>query len=148
MTVIAWDGQTLAADKRGTSSGLRFKVTKIFRTSIGLIGVDGNYDVCMELLDWIRNGQVVSNYPKSQENDSRYSYLILIKPDKQIYRYERGPIPFKVEEPYFAVGSGRDFALAAMYIGKTAKEAVEIASHFQTDCGDGVDELEFEEEHV
>lgn len=40
------------------------------------------------------------------------------------------------------MGSGRDFAIAAMHCGKTAREAVEIASLYENGCGNGVDVLE------
>jgi ATP-dependent protease HslVU (ClpYQ) peptidase subunit len=46
------------------------------------------------------------------------------------------------EDKKTATGSGRDYALAAMHCGKTAREAVEIACLFETGCGNGVDELE------
>jgi ATP-dependent protease HslVU (ClpYQ) peptidase subunit len=49
-------------------------------------------------------------------------------------------------ESFHALGSGRDFALAAMYLGKNAREAVEIAMEFDLETGKGVDCLEVEVE--
>jgi hypothetical protein len=48
------------------------------------------------------------------------------------------------EDAHHAIGSGRDFAAAAMYLGKTAREAVEVAMALTGFCGHGVDTLEFE----
>lgn len=144
MTVIAWDGRTLAADKRGVAAGYGFTVTKLFRTELGLVGVDGYFDSCLELVEWIRSGANPSEHPDSQKDEKRYSYAVLITPDKKILRYECGPLPIKVEEKFYACGSGRDYALAAMYMGATAEKAVAVASHFDTECGNGIDTLEFE----
>ena len=47
----------------------------------------------------------------------------------------------KVEDQFAAWGSGRDFALTAMHLGKSAREAVEIACLFENGCGNGVDVL-------
>lgn len=40
MTIIAWDGKTLAADKRGTVAGMAYTVTKIHRLPDGLVAFD------------------------------------------------------------------------------------------------------------
>ena len=141
MTVIAWDGKSLCADKRATSSGLVFTVTKIFRTDLGLVGVDGTYDVGLRLLKWLESGADPKEYPDCQKDNDRYTYMLLITPKGEIMRYEREPVPYRVEEPFHASGGGRDFALCAMHLGKTSREAVEIACRFDNGCGNGVDEL-------
>lgn len=141
MTVIAWDGKSICADKRGVSAGLSFPITKIFRTNQGIIGVDGTYDVAIHLLEWFKNGAKPEEYPEVQKNDDRYSHLLLIRNDKKILRYDRQPYPYEVEMPYFATGGGRDYAMASMYCGKTSREAIEIACHFDNGCGNGIDEM-------
>jgi hypothetical protein len=44
MTVIVWDGKTLAADKQATQADLKRKVTKIHRLRGHLVGVSGDWD--------------------------------------------------------------------------------------------------------
>jgi ATP-dependent protease HslVU (ClpYQ) peptidase subunit len=44
-----------------------------------------------------------------------------------------------VEDPFMAWGSGRDFALGAMAMGATAREAVAVACRFNVYCGNGID---------
>jgi ATP-dependent protease HslVU (ClpYQ) peptidase subunit len=71
--------------------------------------------------------------------------VCLIVWDAQGLRYyEDGPIPETVEHGFWAFGSGRDFAIAAMACGKSAREAVEIACQFDTGCGLGVDVMQIE----
>ena len=41
MTVIAWDGVTLAADKQGNQADYGIRVTKIYRVDDDLIGFAG-----------------------------------------------------------------------------------------------------------
>lgn len=46
-----------------------------------------------------------------------------------------------MDMPFWAAGSGADYAMGAMAAGKDAKEAVEIACRFDINCGLGVDVL-------
>jgi hypothetical protein len=52
------------------------------------------------------------------------------------------PTFMPILERFWSVGSGRDFALAAMALGKTAKEAIELAHMFDASTGDKVDVIE------
>lgn len=45
----------------------------------------------------------------------------------------------RVEDPFVAVGSGRDYAMAVMALGHDATRAVEIAARFDPGTGNGVD---------
>jgi ATP-dependent protease HslVU (ClpYQ) peptidase subunit len=148
MTTIAWDGKTLAADKLGNSSGLKYKVTKIFRIDQNhykgsLVGFSGTYPASMALLHWLRTSPNEEDlYPSIQANEDKNTYALLITPDKRILKWETGSFPFEIENDKIAIGAGRDFAIAAMHCGKTAREAVEIANIFSTNCGMGIDTLE------
>lgn len=140
MTVIAWDGRALAADKRATEvGGIGRTVTKIERHGKALLAVTGVWDVAAEVREWWKSGAVADAFPaKAQEG---VATLIVIDGGK-IVAYAAGPHPMVIEAQKCAFGSGRDFAEAAMYLGRTAREAVEVACVFQTDCGNGVDVLE------
>ncbi len=142
MTVIAWDGETLAADKMVVDGGgIRRTTTKIFqrRDSSYLLGVTGNWDVCMELLAWWEVGPIAENFPAAAREDR--GLLVVISKATGILSYNAGPYPLRHEAEKCAFGSGRDFAEAAMFCGKTAEEAVRVAIAFQSDCGNGVDTL-------
>jgi len=141
MTVIAWDGKSLCADKRGVANGWKFTITKIFKIEEGLVGIDGNADIGIQLIEWFKEGANPKDYPEVQKNDDRYAHMLLITPEKKILKYERQPYPILIEEPFCASGCGRDFALAALSLGKSSREAVELASRFDTGCGNGIDEL-------
>lgn len=141
MTTIAWDGRTLAGDRRGNAAGMAYEVCKLRRTSDGhLLGFSGDIGVGMLMLDWLDRG---GPRPHQQDSD-RWATVLEIEPDGACWCHGRDA-RWRIEQPFFAIGSGRDFALAAMALGRTAAEAVDLAARFDTGTGNGVDALTFAE---
>lgn len=143
MTTVAWDGKTLSADKKANTGGLAFTVTKIYKVNGCLIGVSGDLDRAMEMVEWFRKGSEPEKFPVFGRSNDDWCGLLAIKPDKTIWKYERTPYPFLIENKYFAIGSGRDFAMATMECGGTSKKAIEVASKLDIGTGIGIDSLEF-----
>lgn len=141
MSVIAWDGKTLAADKRASLGTGIFTTTKIFSVNGDLVGYTGDADGGQEMVEWYRDGAHPSHFPSSQRDKEGWSGLLVIKPGGEILKYERTPYPIPYGKQNFAVGCGRDFAMMAMHLGKTATEAVELTCLFDSGCGNGVDKL-------
>jgi 20S proteasome alpha/beta subunit len=143
MTVIVWDGKTLAADKRAINNGLKSgTVTKIHRFDGGLCGFSGDLDIGMAMVAWLRAGAVAVDYPKQQEKNA--CNFMVITNDGRTMRYETVPVPLVFENPHQAMGSGRDFALAALHLGFDARKAVEVACALDSGCGNGIDTLTLE----
>lgn len=143
MTVVIWDGKTLAADKQATNAGLKRRVTKLRRIRGHLCGVAGDFDYAEEIFAWFEKGADPATYPDFQKGDNWVSFLV-ISPDRRILKYERSPHPIDFTEAnYYAMGSGRDFAMAAVYLGFDAATGVEVASVFESSCGLGCDTLSF-----
>lgn len=142
MTVIAWDGKTLAADKRAVQGGgISRTLTKIMRAPGGaLVAMTGGLDAAMEMRHWYLAGAEPAKFPEKARED--VSTLIVILPSREIWMWASGPYGARMEVDRMAFGSGRDFAEAAMYLGHTAAEAVRVACVFQSDCGNGIDTLE------
>lgn len=143
MTVIAWDGKTLAADKRASLGGYFFTSRKIYRIGDMLVGFSGASDRIGAFRIWLEAGADPAAYPANPADDS--TFMLVIHRDGRVERFEDLPWPIPVEERYFSTGSGRDYARAAMHLGCTAAEACAIASLFDEGCGNGVDTLEFED---
>ena len=142
MTVIAWDGRTLAADKRATSGGgIARTVTKIQRHGGCLIAITGCWDTAAEMREWFKAGADPDKFPVKAREDR--STLIVIDADG-IRTWAIGPHPMTIEADRCCWGSGRDYAEAALFLGHDAVKAVEVACHFQTDCGNGIDALRLE----
>lgn len=142
MTVVAWDGTTLAADRRTTCGGLIRETTKIWRIGKLLVGGAGELGTVCSLRDWVAGGCDPERAPKyDAEPDAE---LLVIHPDGATYRYYAGVTPFRCESRAKAIGSGAPYAVTAMHLGRSAEEAVHIASELHNGCGNGVDTLRIE----
>ena len=142
MTVIAWDGKTLAADKRATIAGLAVTETKIHRLFDGLVGFSGCGAHAAELLEWFRGPRMATAYPRRMGDDGAGALFVT---QGGIFMYAaNSPYPEKIEDRFFARGAGRDYAMAAMYLGCDARRAVEVACVFDVGCGNGIETLELE----
>lgn len=139
MTVIAWDGKTLAADKQGESGGLKCIVTKIFKLGTGeLIGISGTLSEGLAAIQWYKDGALPDKYPISKDSESS---MIVIS-NGVIHKYEDHYKPFIIQNRFYAFGSGRELAIGAMAMGADAETAVEIACQYESGCGMGIDVLE------
>lgn len=143
MTTIAWDGKTLAADKRGTTNGVVNVTTKIHRLLNGdLCGLSGDTAGNMEKLAWLAAGSVAKDYPASQRDRSLFSDAMVIRAkDMVIFIHEDTPYPYIVEDAQWAIGSGSSFARAGMRLGMSAAEAIAFAATFDCHTGNGCDTL-------
>lgn len=141
MSVIAWDGRTLAADKRVSLGTLICTTTKISRVGDALCAYAGDAAGGEEVLAWFCNGAKPSDFPATQRDRENWSGLLVIR-NGQILKYEHSPYPVRLEDKFFAIGSGRDFALAAMHLGHDARTAVEVAIALDSGCGNGIDTME------
>lgn len=139
MTVIAWDGKTLAADKRSTFGGVTLTSTKIRRAGDGaLVGAAGKSGPCRAFAEWYCDGQDRAAYVPAFDD----VHMLVIDPERRAWMFDNGPVPMLIEQPFCAIGSGMSEAMVAMACGKTAAEAVELTSRFTSSCGDDVDTLE------
>ena len=144
MTVIAWDGKTLAADKRCNAGGLATTVTKIHRVPQGIVAFCGNVERALEVLQWLRVGADPAEWT-CEMRASGWPNVLLITHRGDVLEYGSTPYPVCYEDRFTAAGTGRDYAMAAMHLGKTAREAVEVACLFDVSCGNGIDMLELDE---
>lgn len=138
MSIVAWDGRSMAADKLCVSADMRTTSTKLVRLQSGvLLAWVGESGGGKALLDWYLGGGMRDKWPDAQKTEN-WTRLIVAE-NGYVSFYEREPFSQRVEESFMAWGSGRDFAMGAMAMGASAKEAVEVASRFSTTCGNGVD---------
>lgn len=145
MTTIAWDGRTLVADRLADSSGYIHKVTKIRRgTNNRLLGASGPMANAVQILRYLTNPE-----KEPAPHAATWEQVVALEIERNprtykvtIWRWECGE-RWEVDEPFTACGSGRDYAIATMFCGKSAQDAVEVAARFDPFTGCGVDTLEF-----
>lgn len=131
MTTIAYDGQKLCSDSQVTSgdtiiSMRQKKIYKIYNHKIyKAFGFSGQIKDWPPFLKWIKDGMNENKY-KSMDHGS----VMAITHKNKIHIYS-GDLPFeKINEKQYAIGSGRDFALAVMHQGGSAVNAIEAAKRF------------------
>lgn len=128
MTTIAYDSVELAADCMVVYSGcLPGKTDKIWNISKDIVLACAG-DVINEwrAIQFFKKRDWVSLDPIVFEGG--FAGILLYRGTP--YVLTGSTVPVEIKERCFAVGSGADFARAAMELGKTAKEAVQFASKF------------------
>lgn len=137
MTTIAYCDGKLAADAQSTSCGvITGGVMKIGRRQDGtLCGATGDAAFNYLFVQWVIGGEQgeAPKIPTDGDGDATAGGFI-IRPDGQVWFHEIGGA-FPMTGEYFAWGSGREFAMGAMFAGATAYGAVEAAVAHCTGTG-------------
>lgn len=142
MSVIAWDGKTLAADKQLTQGSTRRITTKIWKHGSVMIAGIGIMTDTLAVKDWLLSGGKPDDFPIPSDKDHPAGVYVINK-NGSIGCYEGTPYPIILEDKKFADGSGGAYAAGAMSHGASAREAVEIACRHDIQCGMGIDVLTF-----
>lgn len=144
MTVIAWDGETLAADKRIAGDDYEaqtcVKLLKLDEDTV--VAYTGTFKYFIAILNWYRAGAEVASFPDVTD----MGYLIVVSRSSgmlHVVVYEASPYPYEVFDKFAAWGSGSLGAKVAMEMGADAAEAVRVTSLHNLSCGNGVDSYTF-----
>lgn len=127
MTTVAYRDGVLASDGRVTIKDVvdSDNDRKIFRLSDGSVfGMAGEYIGGLKLLALMKQ-QAKKPAPKLPSPTLKGTKALFITPENTLWYFE---VDFweKLKHPYYAIGSGGKFALAAMDAGADAKAAVRI----------------------
>lgn len=126
MTTIATDGKTVASDSRrccGTEL-VDDETVKIRQVNGTTYAITGTFPLLLAAIEWHQKGAVPGEQPKGNEKD-QWSLLVLKPEGVDRYGWD---LPYPDRYPYpQAFGSGASYAMAALKLGKSAREAVEVA---------------------
>jgi len=126
MTTIAFDGDLIACDSMETRGNLissmdSDKIIEAYGYKCVIAGIKADCLVMLEcFLNEIEPEQPLSASIIANHNDGRLIHIV--------YQDDRIIVEDIWSDKYFTLGSGGDFALAAMDFGKNAREAVKYAS--------------------
>jgi len=136
MTVIAWDGTTLATDSRATYGNQNTTVAKIWTVGNYAIAGCGTNPAYDELVHWakMKCAKTPVDFPASAK-DSGAAVVIADMQSKELTRYDSSEHGTLILDPLHAAGTGGDVALGAMASGASAQTAVRIAARFNCACG-------------
>lgn len=137
MTTIAARLSTLeiAADSQVSGDDVKYYIEKLRRGKDCIFGGAGDLDKLLKFYDSVE---------KSGDFDEPIEVDILELRHDGIYVYESTIHPVKVRGDFFSVGTGSAYALAAMHLGKSPREAIEIASIFDPVTGGPIDTMVLE----
>ena len=142
MTIIAWDGKSLAVDKLACCNGLGVALKKYKVLASGEVTVwAGNHEQGLVLTEWYEKGAKKKDWPEFQRS-ADWTTFVIAGP-QGIKEYEQEPVAQYMDEKIMAWGSGRNYALGAMAMGATAEKSVLVASLFDLYCGKGVEVFHF-----
>lgn len=143
MTIIAWDGRSVAADTLATAGGYRdpMPAKKLARRGECVYAIAGWSAWFEAWIKWHEDGANPHCVPPSGvAADDSGNFLIFA---------EGRAFSCSAKMPYLresgapdAWGSGCDFAIGAMRNGADARRAVEIAIECTPSCGGSVDVIE------
>ncbi len=142
MTVVVWDGETLATDCAATDGVAKWESTKAWEGYCAdygdvIISGAGPLQTILRMRDWILGSNPHRVFPKQQEGP-QFCYFLVVTKHQGLLRWEQGPIPIEHGYSKCAFGEGKDFAYGALAMGATAEEAVKIANEYSVHCGLGV----------
>lgn len=146
MTVVAFDGKTLACDSQLSDGSFAWAETKkIKRVNGWLIGFAGNLDLgtlYMQKFDpaIIESGKNLPALSTTERNDAFEA--LAISPKGEIYYLETSGIITKLEtEGFTAIGCGCSVAMGVMFAGGSAVLAVKAACKYRHGCGGKIHKL-------
>lgn len=111
----------MAGDSQLTDEVCKSHCRKVWRHKGVCIGIAGTYNDCTEFISWYRGG-MKGDLPEMKDVNA-----LMLSPNG-IWMFDGSAKPYKITDRFMAIGSGAQAAMAAMYMGASPKEAVEIAS--------------------
>ncbi len=148
MTTIAVNSKMMAGDRQFTHSGGTIFTGKtkiyelppvvakeIFDSKKVFVGFCGNADNFSSAIEWLFS-------PIDKQPKLRQIEMLMLNDKGHIYHATTLSNWMRITDEHFSIGSGMQYATAAMASGKTPFEAVKIASKYDVYTGRGFNKLE------
>lgn len=134
MTTIAasFSLKEIAADSMVSLESCSYQVTKLRRGSQSVFGAAGDWESCLKFLAALEAGNL---------GDLETDISVLELRRDGLWVYEGSITPAKLKNDFYAIGTGANFAIAAMHLGCSPSEAVAIACEFDPQSSGPIDVL-------
>jgi hypothetical protein len=132
MTTIAARASTgeIAADSMVSGDDSFYLVKKLRKGQESIYGGCGDWDKLLKFYNSLESGA---------DLDSDTDVTVLELRSDGIWIYESTIIPAKIKNDFWAIGTGANFAIAAMHLGLTPAEAVKLACLYDTSSHEPID---------
>lgn len=146
MTTIAATKSQIAADRQAThNGGLKFKMktklnsfdNKFFYKTPFHVGLAGNIDSFPDVLTFFLKPDQYKKAPKLKGGEG-----LILSDDGKIWTFSSPDTWFLVDQPYYSIGSGMNFAMGVLSTGASAYEAVKQASKLDPSTGMGITKID------
>ena len=147
MTIVVWDGNSLATDRQANDGSQKWESDKAWYISrdekVHIVSGVGVLQDIIELREWYRTGSSKNKFPIPSRSNrvSLTAQLIVVNETDGLIVYEGTPHPIVRGFIPCAFGDGKDFAMGALSMGASSVEAVAVANEHSLHCGKGVTEL-------
>lgn len=125
----------IAADSAVGDQESFYLVQKLRRRKEGIYGAAGEFLKILSAYDFMAH--------KAQWSADLDVQILELR-NNGIWVYESSPVPIKIKNDYWAIGSGSGYALAAMRLGLSPAEAVSIACEFDSSSRPPIDSMRLE----
>ncbi len=98
---------------------------KIASLECGLVAHAGYHDIGLLWRAWLEQGALAADRPALPD----FGGLQLDRKG-QLWVYTSACVPMPLTHPWYALGSGSDYAMAALYCGRSILEALRVTTHF------------------
>ena len=132
MTTIAARASTgeIAADSMVSGDDSFYLVEKLRKGQESIYGGCGDWDKLLKFYNSLESGA---------DLDSDTDVTVLELRSDGIWIYESTIIPAKIKNDFWAIGTGANFAIAAMHLGLSPAEAVKLACLYDTSSHEPID---------
>lgn len=128
MTTIICNKTEMIADRQYVCFGTIHESTKIYKNTLGLLGLAGNTVHFSKIVKWFNDGMDFENLPDVCGGKADWTALYLSSAG-DIYTFDSANFFLdKMEDTFFAIGSGADYATGALDFGANITEAFAIAA--------------------
>lgn len=130
MTTIIGTQTTLYADSCTSEDGKIFNSRKLYRMGRSVFGIAGDCKSEGLFLEWYprRAKHEIPNY------DADSIDVLEVNKDG-LWLWNNGNAPFRIDSPFYSIGSGSKYALTAMHLGRTPEGAMDIACLLDINSG-------------
>lgn len=146
MTTIAANRTQIAGDRQANhSGGLKFKLkSKLYSFNTPIIykkpfhiGLCGNVDDFSSVIEFFYDPTAYKKAPRFKGEG------LVLSEDGKIWTFGNDPSKWiLVDQPYYSVGSGMNFAMGAMAAGSSPYDAVKYASTLCSATGMGATKID------
>lgn len=150
MTTIAVDiaKKQVASDSRCTSGSKKFSVKKIYVMDDGtIIAFSGYLLSAQRFVAWYQAGADKANPPDLIEGAKEFEAITVN--DQGVFTWDENLESVEIiNDPFYCTGSGEQYALAALHLGKSVKEAIELAIELDAGSGGKVNLYEYKKKEL